>query len=339
MVVSGDTVDGSGRRKTGAGSFDSTSDLLCDQPRMGWIGLNRPDERELMAVAKRLGLHDLAVQDTMNAHQRPKLARYDDLLFTVLRPARYVEVDGRVEFGELHVFTGPDYVVTARYADSPDLMGVRKRMEASPSLLALGSEAVLYAILDAVVADYRPVVLALEQRIDRIEDRVLDSDPAVSMDVYELLRQVTEMQRATRPLLAIFRSLCRGFDRYHVDERLRRQLRCAEEHLLQVVERVDGFWALLQNMLTLNGTLVVQRQNEETRRLTEASVAQSEEVKRISSWAAILFAPTLVASIYGMNFEHMPESGWALGYPFALSLMAALCVGLYLAAFKQRKWL
>lgn len=338
MVVIDNKVEASGPRRIGTDPLGSTFHLVRDAPPMGWIGLDHPGESELAAVAQRLGLHDLAVRDTMNAHQRPKLARYDDLLFAVLRPARYVESDERVEFGELHVFIGPDYIVTVRYATSPDLMKVRKRLEASPALFQTGSEAVLYAILDAVVDDYRPVVLALEERIDRIEDRVLDSDSAVSMDIYELLRQVTEMQRATGPLLAIIRSLRRGFEKYHVDERLRRQLRCAEEHLLHVVEQVDGFWALLQNMLTVNSTLVVQRQNEETRRLTEASVAQSEEVKRISSWAAILFAPTLVAAIYGMNFKHMPESGWVLGYPFALSLMVALCVGLYLV-FRQRKWL
>ena len=147
-----------------------------------------------------------------------------------------------------------------------------------------------------------------------------------------------EVQRATKPLLGIIDALSAGFDKYHVDIELQRNLRDVGDHVLRIVERIDGFRALLQNALTVNATLVGQRQNDEVRRLTQTSLDQNEQVKRISAWAAILFAPTLVGTIYGMNFKHMPEIGWRLGYPFALLAMAACGVVLYLV-FKRRGWL
>ena len=156
-------------------------------------------------------------EDTIKAHQRPKIERYGDVLFTVLRPARYLDAEERVEFGELHVFTGPDFVVTVRHAESPDLARVRRRLEAAPELLRLGPEAVLYAILDQVVDEYAPVVAGLENDIDEIEDQVFGGDPAVSRRIYELFREVIEFQRATQPLLGMLGSLQRGFDKYGVD--------------------------------------------------------------------------------------------------------------------------
>jgi magnesium transporter len=289
-------------------------------------------------VAEEFNIHPLAVEDTITAHQRPKLERYDDVLFTVLRPARYVEREERVEFGELHVFTGADFVVTVRHAESPDLMRVRRRLEASPRLLERGPEAVLYAILDEVVDEYEPVVVGLENDIDEIEDQVFEGDPEVSRRIYALFSEVVEFQRATRPLMAILGALRDGWDKYQIDEELRRYLRDVEDHTIRIVDRVDGFRVLLQNILTVNATLVGQRQNDETQRLTQASLSQNEELKRISSWAAILFAPTLVGTIYGMNFDHMPELHWTLGYPLALFLMALVCAVLYLV-FKRRGWL
>jgi magnesium transporter len=327
-----------GRRHAEPESLEVTYELLREQRGMGWIGLYRPERSEILSVAREFDIHDLAVEDTITAHQRPKLERYDAVLFTVLRPARYIEADERVEFGELHVFTGPDFVVTVRHAEAPNLAHVRRRMEAAPDLLRLGPEAVLYAILDEVVDEYQPVVAGLENDIDEIEDQVFDGDPAVSRRIYELFREVTEFQRATKPLIEILGSLRAGFDKYQVHDELQRYLRDVEDHTLRIVDRVDGFRVLLQNILTVNATLVGQRQNEETQRLTEASLAQNEEVKRISSWAAILFAPTLVGTIYGMNFDHMPELHWVFGYPFAVLLMGMVCGGLYLV-FKKRGWL
>lgn len=314
------------------------ADLLPAESGMDWIGLYRPTRKELDAVAAEFSFHPLALEDTIKAHQRPKLERYDDLLFTVLRPARYIDDEERVEFGELHVFTGSDFVVTVRHAESPNLAKVRRRMEATPELLRLGPEAVLYAIFDEVVDAYEPVCDGLENDIDEIEDQVFEGDPTVSRRIYELTREVIEFQRATRPLLGMLRSLSLGFDKYQVDPELRRNLRDVEDHVIKVIERVDGFRALLQNILTVNTTLVGQRQNTEMQRLTEASIEQNEEVKLISAWAAILFAPTLIGTIYGMNFDDMPELHWRYGYGFALALMAAVCGGLYLI-FKRRGWL
>jgi magnesium transporter len=167
---------------------------------------------------------------------------------------------------------------------------------------------------------------------------VYRGDPKVSRRIYELSREVIDFQRSTRPLLAVLAGLEAGFEKYHTDEELQRYLRDVADHATTVVERVDGFRQILSDILTLNATLVNQAQNEEIKRLTEASFAQNEEVKRISAWAAIIFAPTLIGTIYGMNFVSMPELQWAFGYPFALMLMVVVSVGLFLV-FKARDWL
>ena len=160
----------------------------------------------------------------------------------------------------------------------------------------------------------------------------------MSRRIYELSREVAEFQRATRPLTAVLSSLSAGFTKYGIDEELQRYLRDVDDHLTQVIERVDEFRQLLRDMLTVNATLVAQQQNEEMRNLAEASNVQNEEVKKISAWAAILFAPTLIGTVYGMNFEHMPELDWRFGYPLALGLMVLTCVTLYMV-FKRRDWL
>jgi magnesium transporter len=289
-------------------------------------------------VANEFELHELAVEDAVSAHQRPKLERYDSTLFTVLRPARYLDNIERVEFGELHIFTGKDFVVTIRHAEAPDLGRVRQRLERSPDLLRCGPEAILYAILDEVVDEYAPVVAGLENDIDEIEDQLFQGEPGVSRRIYELTREVIEFQRATKPLLHMLAALEAGFDKYNVDVELQRNLRDVHDHAIRVVERADSFRALLQNALTVHSTLVGQQQNDEMRSLTEASLTQNEEVKKISAWAAILFAPTLVGTIYGMNFDHMPELHWFAGYPLALALMLITSITLY-AVFKRRGWL
>ena len=197
---------------------------------------------------------------------------------------------------------------------------------------------VLYAILDQVVDEYAPVVAGLENDIDEIEDQLFQGHPAVSRRIYELSREVIEFQRATHPLLDILRALEGGFEKYRVHVELKRRLRDVQDHATRVVERADAFRVLLQNALSVQTTLVGEQQNEEMRSLTVASLAQNEEVKKISAWAAILFAPTLVASIYGMNFRRMPELHWVLGYPLALALMLVMSITLYLI-FKHRRWL
>ncbi|MFD4366792.1 magnesium and cobalt transport protein CorA [Rhodococcus sp. NPDC058521] len=311
---------------------------LPDESSMAWIGMYRPENNQLYAAAEQFDLHELAVEDAILAHQRPKLERYGDTLFVVLRAARYCDDTERVEFGELHVFCGKTFVLTVRHSESPDLSAVRARMESDPDLLRLGPEAVLYAILDAVVDGYAPVVAGLQNDIDEIETEVFSGDPGVSRRIYELTREVIEFQRATKPLLGMLRSLAVGFEKYNTDEELRRYLRDVTDHATVVVERADGFRQLLGNILTVNATLVSQAQNEEMRHLTQASYVQNEEVKKVSSWAAILFAPTLIGTVYGMNFDVMPETHWEFGYPFAIGLMVLTCAGLY-TVFKRRGWL
>jgi len=333
-----DAIYVDGRRVATPETLQDVFEVLKEKAGFAWIGLYRPTDDEVRSVADEFTLHHLAIEDALKGHQRAKIERYSDTLFLVLRPARYLDQEERVEFGELHVFVGPDFVVTIRHAESPDLASVRHRLESTPDLLAFGPQAVLYAILDQVIDEYAPVVAGLENDIDEIEDQLFDGDQAVSRRIYALSREVIEFQRATQPLIGMLESLQAGFEKHGVDVELHRHLRDVLDHTIRVVERGDAFRQLLQNALTVHSTLVAQRQNDETRRLSETGLAQSEEVKKISSWAAILFAPTLVGTIYGMNFTHMPELKWQFGYPFAITLMVAMGFGLY-AVFKRKDWL
>jgi len=317
---------------------DAARRLRDQRGTMAWIGLYRPAEAQLLAVAEEFGLHELAVEDAIVAHQRPKLERYGDTLFVVLRAARYLDEVEEVEFGEIHLFVGANFVLTVRHSQAPDLAAVRRRMESDPDLLRLGPEAVLYAILDGVVDGYAPVVAGLQNDIDEIETEVFGGDPKVSRRIYELSREVIEFQRATSPLLAMLTGLMAGFEKYETDDELQRYLRDVADHATTVAERVDGFRQMLADILTVNATLVSQAQNEEIKNLTEASYDQNEEIKKVSAWAAILFAPTLIGTVYGMNFAHMPELRWVFGYPFALALMLVVSLTLY-AIFKRRGWL
>ena len=344
MSVVDNVIYVDGRRAVVPTSLDNTFEELragpTDGHRFCWIGLLRPSEQEVQAVAEEFDLHSLAVEDTISAHQRPKLERYSDLLFMVLRPARYVDPVEVVEIGEVHLFVGPDFVITVRHAEEPDLGVVRKRLEADPELLDHGPYAVLYAVLDKVVDDYAPVLDGLQDDIDEIEVQVFGGDPGVSKRIYTLTREVIEFQRAVEPLDFLFQELREKLKETasESDLELRRALRDVADHATRVMERIEGFRQLLTNILTVNAALVGQRQNEEMARMTQAGYEQNEQVKRISSYAAILFAPTLVAGIYGMNFDAMPELRWPLGYPFAVLLMV-LGAGILYLMFKRKGWL
>lgn len=225
-----------------------------------------------------------------------------------------------------------------RRAESPDLGRVRRRLEAHPSLLDGGPESVLYAIFDQVVDEYAPVVAGMRNDIDEIENELFGDDEEVSRRIFDLSREVIDFQRATQPLVGILKSLQLGFDKYSVSEELQVRLRDVLDHAISVSEQVNSFRSILENALTVHATVVAQRQNEEMKRMTETALEQSEQTKKISSWAAIIFAPTLIAGVYGMNFENMPELAWPLGYPMAVSAMAAMAVTLYFV-FKRNKWL
>jgi magnesium transporter len=301
----------------------------CQAPdAVAWIGLYEPTKEEFGSIAREFDLHELAVEDAVKAHQRPKLESYGESLFLVLRPARYVDETETVVFGEVAIFVGSQFVITVRHGDAPELGPVRRRLEALPELLRRGPLAILYAIVDYVVDGYEPVVAGLENDIDEIEDEVFGGSPTVSRRIYELTREVIEFQRATDPLNDILGRLRASSA---VGDEEGQYLRDVQDHAIRAAEQADAFRSLLQNILSVNLTL-------ETKAMTEASHEQSEQVKRISAWAAILFAPTLVGTIYGMNFEHMPELDWRLGYPFAVMLMVAFSVSLYFI-FKRRRWI
>ena len=320
-------------------SVGEIANALRQHPEtMGWIGMYRPSEAQFLPVAEEFGLHELAVEDAIVAHQRPKLERYGETLFVVLRAATYMDALEEVEFGEIHVFVGPNFVITVRHSRTPDLSTVRRRMEDDPELLAMGPEAVLYAILDSVVDGYAPVVAGVQKDIDEIEIQVFRGDPAVSRRIYELSGEVIEFQRATRPLQAIVDSLAAGFAKYGTKEELQQYLRDVADHATTAAERVAGFRQNLSDILTLNATLVSQAQNEEIKRLTVTSLEQNEEVKRISAWAAILFAPTLIGTIYGMNFRDMPLLTSEFGFLFSVVLMFGVSAGLWVI-FRRRGWL
>lgn len=331
MTIIDNAVYVDGVRSATPESLEQTFETLAHHGGMAWIGLYRPTPEEMAAVANEFGLHNLAVEDAISAHQRPKLERYDEHLFTVLRPARYLDASETVEFGELHIFTGRNFVITIRHAEMSGVGRVRRRLESRPELLRHGPEAVLYALLDLVVDDYAPVVAGLENDIDEIEDQLFGGDTHVSRRIYELAREVIQFQRAIHPLPEMMHQLRSGFEKYGVNTELQHNLRDVEDHVERVISRADSFRDLLQNALTLDGTLTANRQNE-------ASAEQNEQVKKISSWAAIFFAPSIVAGVYGMNFDYMPELHWTFGYPSAIALMAGTA-GLMYAIFKRKGWL
>lgn len=305
-------------------SLEETSETVRDRGGFAWIGLYRPSESELSAVANEFDLPALAVEDALSGHQRAKIEKYGDMLFVVLRPASYVDETEKVEFGEVHVFLGDDFVITVRHFETPDLARVRKRLEGDAALLAHGPIAALYGILDEIVDEYAPVVAGLEDDIDEIEDQLFSGDRGVTRRIYELSTEVMHFQRAVDPLKDVLRSLREGLIAREADEGLRDRFRDVEDHVIRVTERADGFRQILQNALTVHTALVGRQQND--------------EVKKISGWAAILFAPTLVGTVYGMNFRVMPELHWAFGYPFALLLMLGMGVGLYVV-FKRKGWI
>jgi magnesium transporter len=286
-----------------------------------WVGLYEPTEDEFRSVAGEFGLHELAIKDAIKPHQRPKVEHYGDTLFAVLKAVRYLEEEEAVEFGEIHAFVGSDFIVTMRYGEASELGEVRQRMENEPELLRKGPFAVLHTIMGRVVDDYGPVADGLENDIDEIEVEVFGGEPDVSRRIYGLSREVIEFHQATQPLAGALVSLTQ--DGLH-DAEVRRHLRDARDRALRVTERVEGFRELLSNILTVNFTMV--------------SIQQSDQTKKISAWAAIVIVPTLIAGIYGMNFDYMPELHWRFGYPFALALMALLALLLYLR-FKRSGWL
>jgi magnesium transporter len=314
------------RQHDGQLSLEEAEDR-AENPEAGefvWIGLKEPAADLLADVGKRFKLHELALEDATVAHQRPKIEDYDESFFVVLKTARYDEAAERVHFGEIHIFIGTGYVITVRLGEASELSSSRERLEARPELLKLGPASVVWAIVDKVVDDYLPVANGIEDDIEEVENDVFDdSEPAPTSRIYFLKREVIEFYRAVGPLIMPLQSLEEGaFDQ--IPEELRRYFRDVADHARRIVEQIQSQRELLTSVLEANLALV--------------SVNQNEVVKRISSWAAIIAVPTFIASIYGMNFEHMPELRTHWGYPASLLAMA-LSVGILYRYFRRVGWL
>ncbi|MFD9436864.1 magnesium and cobalt transport protein CorA [Streptomyces sp. NPDC060002] len=300
-----------------------------------WIGLHEPTEAEFAGIASEFGLHPLAVEDAVQAHQRPKLERYDDSLFTVFKTIHYIEHDRLtansevVETGEVMCFTGKDFFITVRHGGQGSLRALRHRLQDDPELLAKGPSAVLHAIADHVVDGYIAVADAVQDDIDEVETEVFSPGRKGSPRgtdagrIYQLKREVLEFKRAVSPLLRPMQLLSERPMRL-VDPDIQKYFRDVADHLARVQEQVIGFDELLNSILQAN--------------LAQASVAQNEDMRKITSWAAIIAVPTMVCGVYGMNFDYMPELHWKFGYPVVMSAMVALCVGIH-RTLKRNGWL
>jgi len=289
-----------------------------------WIGLAEPTAEEFQAVAREFDLHELAVEDAINAHQRPKLETYEDTLLIVLKSARYVDPKEVVDIGEILLFVHPRFLITVRHGEASALAGVRKRAQERPDLLELGPPAAAYAIIDQVVDDYEEVAAGVEVDIQEVEAEVFSTARANPAErIFKLEREVIDFQRAVTPLLPAVDRLARG-QISEIPDELGPYFRDVHDHLLRVQGRIETFRDLLGAALHAN--------------LTQVSVRQNEDMRKISAWVAILAVPTSVAGIYGMNFEHMPELRWELGYPAVLLVILMVCLYLYWR-FKRAGWL
>jgi magnesium transporter len=314
-----------GRRHGGKLSLDEVATACRRKDAFVWIGLYEPTEEEFETVRREFGLHELAVEDAIHAHQRPKLEIYDETLFLVLKTARYDEPSETVELGEILIFVGDGFIVHVRHGTASALAGVRARIESRPDLLACGPSAVLHAIVDKVVDDYEPVMEGLENDIREVELQVFSEGGAENpvQRIYLLKREVLEIHRAVVPLVAPLDVLARGrIPCLHEDTR--EYFRDVHDHLLRVVEQDATFRDLLTSVLEAN--------------LTRVSVRQNEDMRKISAWVAMAAVPTMVAGVYGMNFEHMPELRSPAGYPLVLAGMFLVCLALY-RAFRRSGWL
>ena len=289
-----------------------------------WIGLHEPTADEFEAVKDEFELHELAVEDAIKAHQRPKIEVYDDMIFVVLKTAWYEEDVEEVHLGDILLFLGDSYVVTVRHGRASGLAEVRRRLEGDPALLRCGPGAVLYAILDRIVDDYKPVINGLENDISEVEGEVFSAartNPAER--IYFLKREALEFHQAVAPLITPVDRLARGgYD--HIHEDIRPYFRDIHDHLLRTVDTLVGFRDLLTSVLDAN--------------LTQVNVRQNEDMRKISAWVAILAVPTMIAGVYGMNFEHMPEIKYRYGYYVILGVMFVACGTLY-RQFKKSGWL
>jgi magnesium transporter len=313
-----------GKRRDGHVDLKHAYDERHQAGKFVWIGLYEPTEEEFDSLRREFNLHPLAVEDAIHAHQRPKLEVYEGMLFIVLKTARYVDPTEVIELGELLVFLGDDFIITVRHGEASSLKPVREELENDPKHLRRGPGAVLHAILDRVVDDYQPAIEGLETDIDEVEEELFSAgrtNPAER--IYRLQREVLGFRKATAPLVDPVARLAEG--KYaHIHPEIHDYFRDVNDHLMRARDQLDAMRDLLAGSLQAN--------------LAQVGVRQNEDMRRISAWVAIIAVPTAIAGIYGMNFRHMPELKWEVGYPGALALMLVICAALYYR-FKRAGWL
>jgi magnesium transporter len=313
----------SGQRRAGDLLLDDAGKAARGEDAFVWLGVVEPSAEEFDAIAREFDLHELAVEDAVKAHQRPKVELFGDTLLVVVKTASYVNPEEVVEVGELLIFVNPAFVVTVRHG-AGELSGVRTRIEERPDLLRHGSGMVLYAILDHVVDGYEKAAEETDVEIQAVEREVFSPDRTNPVEeLYKLEREVLDFQRAVAPLNGGVDEIARGHFAA-IPEELHEYFRDVHDHLQRVEAQIASFRELLDSALHAN--------------LTQVSVRQNEDMRKISAWVAILAVPTMVAGIYGMNFDNMPELRWRFGYPTVLVLIAVICLVLY-RRFRRSGWL
>lgn len=304
-------------------NLEHISEVLKKPSRFVWVGLHEPNEEMLKGLQKEFGLHELAIEDALRAHQRPKIETYGDTLFVVLRTIQMK--DKRVDLGETHFFVGSNFLVSVRHGSSIGYVDVRARCESAPHLLRKGPGFALYAVMDSIVDQYFPVIDVLEDDLTAIEEKIFHEKfrRDTTAKIYKLKRQLLDVKRAVSPLIDICNRLMR-FDLKMIDDDTRPYFRDVYDHAIRINEVVDSSRELLSAALEANLSMI--------------SISQSEVSKRFAGWAALIGIPTMVAGIYGMNFKFMPELEWPLGYPLVITVTVAICVFLYIR-FKKAGWI
>jgi magnesium transporter len=305
--------------------INNIHETLQHPDKFVWVGLHEPGEETLQRFQKEFNLHDLAIEDAHNAHQRPKIETYGENLFVVLRTAQVNKKTENIDFGETHFFVGSNFLITIRHGSSIPYTDVRRRCESTPHLLRKGQGFALYAVMDAIVDQYFPVVETLEEELQKIEEKVFKEKPTreTTEHIYLLKRELLEVKRAVSPLIDICNRLMR-FDIKSISSETQPYFRDIYDHAVRINEMVDHTRELLNTALEANFSLI--------------SISHGEVSKKFAGWAAIIAVPTMVAGFYGMNFKFMPELNWYYGYPLVVTMTVVLCVCIYLL-FRRSGWL
>jgi len=305
--------------------ISNITEVLQTPDHFVWLGLHEPSEETLVFIQEQFKLHDLAIEDAHNAHQRPKIEMYGDILFAVLRTANLNKTNHHIELGETHFFVGPNFLITIRHGSTISYSDVRKRCESTPHLLEKGQGFALYAVMDAIVDQYFPIVEILEEDLQKIEDKIFKEKPTrqTTEDIYQLKRELLDVKRAVSPLIDMSNRLMR-FDITLISIETQPYFRDIYDHAIRINEMVDHARELLNTALEANFSLI--------------SISQSEVSKKFAGWAAIIAVPTMVAGYYGMNFKFMPELEWHYGYPAVVLFTVSLCVIIFFL-FRRSGWL